>query len=244
MDNDRFLALLDADGDRLVAVARRDLDAAVPPCPGWTVADAVRHTAEVYRHKIACMALGRAPKEGEYQEEPAPGEDLIDWFRAGHRDLLTELRTRGPDGPSYTWFAPDQTVGFWYRRMAQETAVHRVDVESAFDEITPVDDELAVDGIDEVLTRFLTQDWAEDPHTAAAGRSVQVRTGDHAWHVTLQPDRVEVTGELGPFDALVSGEPSELLLYLWGRRPLSAVTAEGDREVLAAFRQRLAAATL
>jgi uncharacterized protein (TIGR03083 family) len=243
MDNARFLALLDSDGDRLAAVAARDLDAAVPPCPGWTVGDAVLHTAEVYHHKIGCMSLGRPPKEGEYQERPAQGEDAIDWFRAAHRDLLAELRTRGPDGPSYTWFPADQTVGFWYRRMAQETAVHRVDVESAFDEITPVDDELAVDGIDEVLTRFLTQDWAADPQPPAAGKAVQVRTGDHAWHVVLRAGLVEVTRELGPFDALVSGEPSELLLYLWGRRPVSAVTGEGDREVLTAFRQRLVAAT-
>jgi uncharacterized protein (TIGR03083 family) len=244
MENDRFLALLRADGDRLADVAGRDLNAAVPSCPGWTVGEAVRHTGSVYRHKIACMSLGRAPEEDEWVQQPAEGEDPVDWFRAGHRDLLTELETRGPDKPSYTWYEPDRTVGFWYRRMAQETAVHRVDVESAFDEMTPVDDELAVDGIDEVLTRFLTDPWGElPPQPAAAGKVVLVRTGDHAWRVTLQPEEVTVTSELGPFDALVSGEPSELLLYLWGRRPLSAVKSEGDPSVLTAFRERLVLTT-
>jgi len=44
-------------------------------------------------------------------------------------------------------------------------------------------------------------------------------------------------------DAVVSGEPSELLLWLWGRRPDSAVQREGDEELLAAFRERLRVVT-
>jgi uncharacterized protein (TIGR03083 family) len=243
MDNDRFLALLRADGERLAGVADKDLAAAVPPCPGWDVAEVVRHTGSVYRHKLACMALGRSPEDGEWATRPADGADLLAWFRTGLASLLTELADRGPDAPSFTWYPPDQTVGFWYRRMAQETAVHRVDVESAFGEVTPVDDELAADGIDEVLTIFLADDWSADPQPEAAGRTVLVRTGHHAWRVTLHPERIEVSRELGPFDALVSGEPSELLLYLWGRRPQTAVTVEGDPNVLAAFRRRLVIVT-
>jgi hypothetical protein len=42
---------------------------------------------------------------------------------------------------------------------------------------------------------------------------------------------------------VVSGEPSELLLWLWGRRPDSAVQREGDHELLAAFRERLRVVT-
>ena len=45
----------------------------------------------------------------------------------------------------------DQTVGFWYRRMALETVVHRVDVETGFGVPRAVNAELAVDGIDEVV---------------------------------------------------------------------------------------------
>ena len=40
--------------------------------------------------------------------------------------------------------------------MAQETVIHRVDAELAAGEpIAPIPDDLAVDGIDEVLERFL-----------------------------------------------------------------------------------------
>jgi hypothetical protein len=41
----------------------------------------------------------------------------------------------------------------------------------------------------------------------------------------------------------VSGEPSELLLWLWGRRPDSAVVLEGDGELLSGFRARLKVVT-
>ena len=249
---DRYLELLQADGERLSAVARSsDLDAAVPTCPGWTVRDAVAHTAEVYQHKIACMRLQRRPEQSEWAHE-APGGDVVGWFDAGLKTLLDELRTRGPEAPAYTWWPPEQTVGFWYRRMAQETAVHRFDVESGTRELTPVADDLAVDGVDEVLVLMLSSedwtdlepdDWAGVSPEAGAGRSIAVRTGDSAWRVTLRPDRVDVLPDSVDGDALVTGEPSEVLLWLWGRRPDEAVRFGGDQGAIRALRDRISVAT-
>src|ERR1700754_4299222 len=78
---DRYLALLDADADRLLTVAELGLDADVPTCPGWRVADAVMHTSQVYQHKIACMRLLRQPSETEYVQQPPDGISLLEWFR-------------------------------------------------------------------------------------------------------------------------------------------------------------------
>ena len=151
------------------------------------------------------------------------------WFRTRLEELVTELEERGPDAPAFTWYEPQQNVEFWYRRMAQETVVHRVDVESAFDQVTPVDDELAVDGIDEVLDWFLAYQ-ADDVGPDGPGRgTVAVRTGDHIWRVHLLPDDVELSREPGACDAVVSGEPSELLLWLWGRRPDTRGQPRGRR---------------
>jgi len=246
---ERYLELLQADAGRLVEAARLGpLTLDVPPCPGWTVHDAVHHTAVVYHHKVACMRLQRRPEEGEWPQPPLEeGGDLLPWFEASLRMLVDELEQRGPDAPSYTWLPEDQTVGFWYRRMAQETAVHRVDVESAHDCMTPVADDLAVDGVDEVLALMLTDDWSDLPAEewgdvspqAGAGGVIAVRTGDSGWRVTLNPDRIDVVREPGAASAQVTGEPSEVLLWLWGRRPDSAVRLSGDPALLTAFRDRL-----
>ena len=239
MKPETYLQHLRTDADRMAALSARDLDAAVPPCPGWDVREVMTHTGAVYSHKVACMRLGRRPDDDEWQQAPTDGEETIGWFRDRLDELLTELQARGPDAPAYTWYDAQQTVGFWHRRMAQETVVHRVDVESAFDEVTHVDDELAVDGIDEVLDWFLAYQ-AEDVGPDGPGRgTVAVRTGDHIWRVLLLPDDVQLSREPGPTDAVVSGEPSELLLWLWGRRPDTAVSLEGEADLLTGLRERL-----
>lgn len=250
MEPDRFLELLERDGTRLAAAARHgELDVPVPTCPGWTVGDCVAHTADVYQHKIACMRLQRRPDE--YPGEPPEGVDVVDWFDTSLAALLAELRDRGPGAPSYTWWPVDQTVGFWYRRMAQETAVHRVDVEDARDEPTLVAADLAIDGIDEVLDAFMSNGWdtvtpeewgAVDPR-AGVGKTIAMRSGGRVWRSTLGPDRIALARHDGPADASVSGDPAAVLLWLWGRRPDSVVDLGGERSALAAFRDRLRIAT-
>ena len=241
MTPDAFMAQLEADGERIAEIAGRDLAADVPPCPGWTVHDAVLHTGSVYSHKVACMRLGRRPEEGEWQLGPEDGAAVDDWFHRRLHELVGELQSRPPDASAFTWYPDDQTVGFWIRRMAQETAVHRVDVESAFDDITPVDHDLAVDGIDEVLKLFLIFD--EEEAGFAGSGTVAVRTDDKWWRVHLLPDTTTLDEGPGPADATVSGDASELLLWLWGRRPDQAVHLEGDEAATRSLRERLVGAT-
>jgi uncharacterized protein (TIGR03083 family) len=247
---ERYLTLIAADGERLAVAAEGHLAEPVPPCPGWDVAEVVRHTGSVFHHKVACTVLGREPAEGEWSRAPAPGADLLTWYRAALGELLEVLASRAPADPSYTWYPPEQDVGFWQRRMAQETAVHRVDAESATEDVTTVDHDLAVDGIDEVLDVFLRYGIGDDPQedlTAYDGRAVLVRTGPWAWHISVSAaspgGRVGLRREPGPAQATISGEPSELLLWLWGRRPASAVTVEGDTAAATALRDILVRAT-
>lgn len=244
MTPDAFLAHLRRDAERMAELAPGGLDNPVPACPGWTVEEALVHTGSVYSHKVACMRLPGGPQQQEdWDHGPAEGQPPAEWFRERLTELVDELTSRGADAPSVTWHDEDQTVGFWFRRMAQETAVHRVDVESGFDAVSPVPDDLAVDGIDEVLDLFLRYQ-NDDVGPDGPGRgTVAVRTGDHIWRQTLTADEAQLSREPGPADAVVSGEPSELLLWLWGRRPDSAVQREGDEELLGAFRERLRVVT-
>jgi uncharacterized protein (TIGR03083 family) len=247
---ERYLELVESDTQRLASVARRGLDTEVPTCPGWLVRDLVLHTATVYQHKIASTRLGTAPTEAEWPPPPPEG-DPVDHLEATLREMLTLFRERGPESPSATWLPEDQTVGFWYRRMAHEAAVHRVDAEAAFDEITPIDPELAVDGVDEILQLFLGGDWTNQPDDgwrgispdAGAGRVTEVIAGDQTWRVTLHPDRVDVVEGPGEAVATVGGPPSDVMLWLWRRIPTELVEVAGDTEAVTALHDRLLLAT-
>jgi uncharacterized protein (TIGR03083 family) len=229
------------DGLRLAAVVSGGLKAVVPSCPGWTVRDLVVHVAEVYEHKIACTDLGRSP-------DPWPpvwpeDRDPIEWLVDAHGRLLAMFDRSDPTTPSATWWPPDQTVGFWARRMAQETAVHRVDAELAAGAPTPVDADLATDGVDEVLVIMLAGDWSEDEDPSAGGKRVAIETGGGAWVVTLEPASVLVAHGPGPGDSTLGGDPSDVLLWLWGRAHDDRVKRSGDADALALLRSRLALAT-
>ncbi|MEA2554720.1 MAG: hypothetical protein QOI60_51 [Actinomycetota bacterium] len=241
MNYTTFVEHVRRDGDLLAASANGNLSAEVPTCPGWTVRELVSHVAQVYEHKIACTALGHAP-------EPWPPEwpvdrDPIDWFGDAHARLLEMFGASEPTSPSATWWPPDQTVGFWARRLAHETAVHRVDAESANGTPTPVNPGLALDGIDEILVIMLEGDWSEDADDAATGQRVALSTGGRTWGVTLQKESVTVAEGAGGGDATVDGDPSDVLLWLWGRLGDERVTRSGDEEALRVLRSRLALAT-
>jgi uncharacterized protein (TIGR03083 family) len=241
MDRDRYLTLLEEDGRLLRTAAARDLDAGVPPCPGWTVGDAVTHTAEVYEHKML-VATGRGERPAAWRQTPPDGMGPVEWYDDALRRVLDVLRTTDPGAPSVTWWPADQTAGFWVRRMAQETAVHRADVESAFGPVTPVDAELAVDGVDEVLVQVLPGAWHDEPMPGLTGTLV-VATGGRSWLVAMKPGAVDVTEGGGDADATVTGEPSDVLLWLWGRAPDSVVTTTGDEGAVRRLRERLARTT-
>lgn len=70
--------------------------------------------------------------------------------------MLGEFAARRPEDPAGSWHTSDQEVGFWIRRMAQETVIHRIDAELATGQpVAPVPAGLAVDGIDETLKVFV-----------------------------------------------------------------------------------------
>lgn len=201
------------------AVAAAAPDAAVPSCPAWTVADLTEHVAEVFAHKVACIRTGAEP-------EPWPPAGGVGPLDRAWAELIEELTTRPPEHHAYTWFTPDQTVGFWIRRMAHETAIHRIDAELAAGVAPgPVDPELAVDGIDEVLrvfVEFSCDGWPEYFAELLAGadhRPVLIDAGSRAWRVTAGRERIAIAdadpGEAA--DARVTGDPGLVYRWLWGR---------------------------
>jgi len=240
VETDRYLGLIREDADKLIAAARGRLADPVPSCPGWSVADLVDHVGHVYLHKVESIRQQRDPEP--WPPPPYDG-DPIEWLESATQEMLTEFTERGPDAPSYTWHEPDQTVGFWYRRMAQETAVHRADAELAGGPPGPVDSELALDGVDELLDIFFAGDWSDLPKPELVGR-VGLRAADRSWLVVLEPEEVRIEPFTGDgADAVVTGEPSDLLLWLWGRLPTDSVQISGDAAAVERLTQRLTVVT-
>jgi uncharacterized protein (TIGR03083 family) len=253
MEYSRFLDCLAADFARLRAVVPTDPAAAVPSCPGWTVADLTRHVGEVYLHKTLAMREGAEPEPWPPAElavqEPLA---LLDRAYAGLRE---EFATRQPEDAAGSWYGPDQTVGFWARRMAQETVIHRIDAELGTGQaVAPVPADLAVDGIDELLKVFVEYSVAEwggafaDILSGSPGRGYAVRTDGAAWRVRTGPGLFEVadgTGD-GEADVTVSGPPAAVLRWVWNREAPgepSGVTVDGDPDAVAELRRCIVVAT-
>jgi uncharacterized protein (TIGR03083 family) len=242
-----YLDHLRAEAGRLSDVARQsDLGADVPTCPGWTIEDLVAHCADVYAHKIQILRLGRAPSPDERVEPPA-GVAVLDYHDEQLADLVKELEQRGPADPAYTWFPGESTTGFWFRRMAQEALVHRVDVELAAGQtIGSVDPVLAADGVDEVLSWFAGHPGvlAHSASRVGSAGEVYVAAGDHAFVIEL-PDDGHVLREVDPLDgdpdaaATISGAAGDLDLFLWGRPTSGPVAETGDHDVLERLFSRL-----
>lgn len=235
---DRYRELLEQDYRRLHALAESAYTLAVPGCPGWTGEDLVRHTALVYLQKAETIRTGSKPRAAGLREEL----DRMDPLRAlqeCHDRLIGQFDTHDPADRAETWLTDDQTVGFWIRRLAHETAIHRYDVESALGQTTPIDAGLAVDGIDEILTVMLCRSRPDD---AATGSTVTLRSAGLAWTLTLGQSTVALERQVNDSaTAVVTGKPEDMLLWLWGRGPLPERAA--DHPATAELRSRLATGT-
>jgi uncharacterized protein (TIGR03083 family) len=253
MERSRFLDCLAADFARLRDVVPIEPAAAVPSCPGWTVDDLTRHVGEVYLHKTLAIREGAEPDP--WPPEELAEEESLELLDRGYAGLFHELSTRRPEDPAGSWYTPDQTVGFWVRRMAQETVIHRIDAELGSGQpIAPVPDDLAVDGVDELLKVFVTYSVAEwgpyftDILARSPGRTYAIRTDGAGWRVRTGPGVFTVEDGAGDdtVDVTVSGPPTAVLRWAWNRDnagELPAVTVEGAREAVDELRRCIVTAT-
>ena len=129
------LAHLRADSDAVLAVLRRSAgDEPVAACPGWTLHDLVEHLGGVHRWARQILLTGQ-----RVDETPTAGDrDLAGWFAEGAEALLETLAAADPAAATWS-FTADRTAGFWRRRQALETVVHRWDAQQAAGEPEGID---------------------------------------------------------------------------------------------------------
>ncbi|MDH3538410.1 MAG: maleylpyruvate isomerase family mycothiol-dependent enzyme [Acidimicrobiia bacterium] len=258
MNAGAYLQAIRSDGQAALDAARKGLDVPVPTTPGWTVGDVIAHLGQVHRQKTHIVRELLVDGEPAFSDfAPPPGAELLEWFEEGLHELAEVLSVADPATPVHTWHQPDQTIGFWIRRMAHETLIHRVDAELGHGHNTPVDPFLGADGVDEILDVFM----GGYPAWAAVARS-EVRVGleseDRSWTVRFGswsgtspnsrrkfrdvPGLELVAGDNRPA-AVVRGPGDVLDLFMWGRGSADGLIIEGHPSVLLYLRDVAADAT-
>lgn len=210
----------------------------VPTCPGWVVRDLALHLGDVHRR------IRRYVVEQRHERIPSdPAElaqvtdaELPTWFRTGVDQLVQGLRSAPPELDCYVLYPAAQPRHMWARRMAHETAVHDLDLAAAAGRDRRLSVEVAVDGIDEVLTGI-----ARPGHrpTAPAPFATLIAPDDagERWLVqTGTEGDYRVVRDEGAADLRLSG-PAELLYrLLWNRSDASEVRIEGDAGLVSHWR--------
>jgi uncharacterized protein (TIGR03083 family) len=248
MEISEYLDGVRTNADLFLAAARQaGVDAPVPTCPDWTVADLARHQGRVYRW-VSTIIETKAQEfvsRQELEEEAKQAADPLAWLEGGAELALNVLGGADPDLPVWNWIdGGPGPVRFWHRRMAHETAIHRVDAEAAAaapaapqSRVEPA--ELASDGIDEYLAFLPLR--AERGGTAGMSGSYHFHTTDvpGEWLVVFEGDAVTVSREHAKADVAVRGPASELELYLYNRRGSDGLEVFGDAAKVAAWRENI-----
>jgi uncharacterized protein (TIGR03083 family) len=224
-------------------VANGDLEARVSACPDWTFAKLVGHLGEIHQWAVHAVVVGNP----DARPTPPPHDraGLVQWYTDAAGTLLSTLRATDPQAPAWAFGPKPRTASFWFRRQTHEATVHLWDAATSQRRSAPIDERVALDGLDEAIGMFF-------PRQVRLGRipalehSLALQTG-----AETRPDRWVLagdgTGPAGasdaPAQAGVTGPAEALLLLVWGRTDLDdpRLVLSGDE---AAARAVLSAAVV
>jgi uncharacterized protein (TIGR03083 family) len=227
MDVSAHIDHLAADGMRLAAAAERaGWDAPVAACR-WDVRALVTHVGGIHRWAAGIVGTGTRAEELARAVGNGPGDDeLLDWLRAGHAELVSTLRAAPADLDCFTFLPAPSPRAFWARRQAHETAIHRADAESASGAISAFDVAFAQDGIAEMLQGFARR----SSYAIATVGTMALRPDDGGkpWLVTLGGERIVADESDGDAQTVVAGSSSDIYLWLWNRPSAAEVTGDAD----------------
>ena len=204
----------------------------------WRARDIVAHLGGVHRWATRVVRDRSADGPGPTRS-PLTGDALADWFEEGAHALVAVLRDTDPEERCPNFNPGSRSVaGFWHRRQAHETTIHRWDLERCTGTTTPIAPAIAADGIEEFLVVFV-RSRGKQTLTAPVGIAPTDATG--AWTLTpaSRPGRVDIAAGCDPACAArITGPAASLLLHLWRRIPLDAAGLEvhGDHAVAASLR--------
>jgi uncharacterized protein (TIGR03083 family) len=236
---DELLEAIRREGATLAATLSHDLTPEVPSCPGWSLETLANHCGRVHRWATAVVRT-RATERPDFPRRP-PVVDH-EWFEEGVQELAAALEEAGPEAPCWNFMNQPAEVRFWFRRQAHETSVHRWDAQNAVAPggADPIDVELALDGVDELLDVILPLGYQGDD----LGGTVHLHATDSPhgeWLIMTTDGELLIGHDHQKGDAAVRATASDLLLWLWGRQALDSAPYEvfGDAALAGRLRDVL-----
>ena len=218
-------------GTQLADAATGRLDAPVPSCDDWTMADLVGHLGQVVSF-WGGVGSGRIADPRQHERPVPPAEDeIVDWLRDSVEAAAGELESVDPQTPRWNWSGADQTAGWIARRMAHESAVHAWDGTAAVGAAVVPPTDLAIDGVDEFFEVFAPRcaDRVEGPEATV---HLHATDGDGEWLVRTAPGSIEFERGHAKGDVALRGPASDLLLVCWRRVDPEQLELFGDAGAL------------
>ncbi len=220
----------------------------MPSCPDWTVGHLVRHLGSVYRRIRSYAGNGVAdqpwpPTAPPPDAPPETDERVIAWFQDEFAQIVAFLDGLDADAPAWNWAPQARVAGFWHRRMAHETAVHRWDAQVATGLPEPIESKLAADTVGEVLDTMLPAGRRKVQREATGVVHLSASDLGQDWTLRLRGPGIALLDtdtllddDTHPARAAATGTASDLALALWGRVTFDVLETAGDESLLEALR--------
>jgi len=215
----------------------------VPTCPGWSLAQLMRHVgrgdrwaAQIVRDRLTDFLDPRTVEGGKPPPDPA---GAISWLHGGAQRLIDAVELSGVETPVWTFLGP-RPANWWIRRRLHETAVHRADAAIATGGEFTLEASIAADAITEWLERVAIQAGSEGaPLPLEDGNTLHLHATDPGlgeageWTIGVGGGGITWSHEHGKGSAALRGGATELLLAMVRRVRLADTGIElfGDDTV-------------
>lgn len=219
-----------------------------PTCPDWSASDLLWHLINVHFFWAGILERGivdESQLDDVERSKPARPETIADMLvlrEQATARLVEQLSHKADEEACWSWWAPDQTVGFTRRMQTYEATVHRVDAElTAGVSVGPIALDVAAGAVDHAVDVMWGWMPAEAEYQPTCTVEFVATDAGQTWFVecgrwtTADADGGAVArrGSTQMPTGTVRGSVRDLALWAWTRG--GSVETSGDPASLASL---------